>query len=239
MVLDAKTNQFKKQTNKPSGYDELEKKGEAYTVYKESENGKIGFVVNSAGQVTANGAQLNSANILKATLTNCKIQSADVGVLIGGSITGATINGSTISGGTITGGSISGASIKTNDFTATKGTISGCTIKDCNVTSLTINGTSVSLLSETFAYNLKVPFQEMDGRVTVTPHYENKTLTYGYYSYSQNADKVITGTWHTGSDTITVLSSVDVAVKYYRPNRVKTKTIQYFGTQATTGEAGI
>ena len=145
----------------------------------------------------------------------------------------------TISGGTINGGSIKGASIETNDFKATNGTISGCTISNCTVDNLKIGNTAVSLLSETFAYNLKVPFQEMDGRVTVTPHYETKSITYGYYSYSQNADKVITGTWHTGTDSFSVLSSVDVAVKYYRPNKVKTKTIQYFGTEAKNGEIGI
>ena len=135
MVLDAKTNQFKKQTNRPDNYDELEKKGDAYKVYKESDKDKIGFVVNSVGQVTANGAQLNSAKILKATLTNCTIQSANVGALIGGSITGATINGSTISGGTIKGGKISG------------GTIDGSTITGATITAkgmITCEGLTVS-----------------------------------------------------------------------------------------------
>lgn len=121
MVLDPKTNTFKRQNNKPNKFEELEKKGQAYAVYKQLENDKTGFVVTSAGQVTANGAQLNSANIIKATLTNCKIQSADVGILIGGSITGATINGSTISGGTIKGATISAGKI-------TGGSIDGATI---------------------------------------------------------------------------------------------------------------
>lgn len=121
MVLDPKTNTFKRQNNEPNKFEELEKKGQAYAVYKQLENDKTGFVVTSAGQVTANGAQLNSANIIKATLTNCKIQSADVGILIGGSITGATINGSTISGGTIKGATISAGKI-------TGGSIDGATI---------------------------------------------------------------------------------------------------------------
>lgn len=239
MIFNTKTNKFEQKSSKPNNYDELEKKGEAYIVYQQSEANQIGFVVNSSGQVTANGAQLNSAKILEATLTNCTIQSANVGVLIGGSITGATINGSTITGGTITGGSINGASISTNDFKATKGEISGCTITDCTVSNLKIGETAVSLLSETFAYNLATPYQEMDGRVTVTPHYGSRSITYGYYSYSQNADKVITGTWHTGTDTISVLDSVDVAVKYFRPHRVRTKTIQYFGTKAQDGTAEV
>ena len=125
MVLDTKTNTFKRQNNKPDNFDELEKQGNAYAVYQQSAANKIGFVVTSAGQVTANGAQLNSAKILEATLTNCTIQSAKVGALTGGSITGATINGSTITGGTIKGGNIDGGTIKGAKITGGSIDVSG------------------------------------------------------------------------------------------------------------------
>lgn len=148
MVLNTETNKFEQRNKKPSNYDELEKKGEAYTVYQQSKANQIGFVVNSSGQVTANGAQLNSAKILEATLTNCTIQSAKVGTLEGGTISGANISGGSITGATITGGKISGGTIEGATISA-KGMIScgGLTVAGKNYTNKSINFKPIDIKS--------------------------------------------------------------------------------------------
>lgn len=204
-IYNTETQKWELKTTKPSNFDTLKNQGLAYIVYSEVNDNKIGFFADS-NEIIVNGAILNKmisqdATINQATLNNCLMNSA-------------TMNRFSASNGTIS-----------------SCTINSCTITNCSVSSLKIGDDELALHTQTFATRLSSPYQKIGPRsADVTCSKGNRSGSYTYYKYTFDGIS-LKETAYSGTVTISdVVTDVDVKYSYYRPNKVKTKTIAFFGS---------